>query len=76
MLAIVIVNNDLTVPSTNDPKFHQQVKKNVVYIHTHTHMMKYYSVIKMNAILPSAAACMYLEGIMLSKVSQRKTNTI
>ena len=75
MLAIVIVNNDLTVPSTNDPKFHQQVKKNV-YTHTHTHMMKYYSVIKMNAILPSAAACMYLEGIMLSKVSQRKTNTI
>ena len=37
MLAIVIVNNDLTVPSTNDPKFHQQVKKNVVYTHTHTH---------------------------------------
>ena len=47
-----------------------------IYIFTHSHTMKYYSAIKMNAILPSAAACMYLEGIMLSKISPKKTNTV
>ena len=32
--------------------------------------MEYYSVIKKNEILPFAATCMDLEGIMLSEISQ------
>ena len=36
--------------------------------------MEYYSAIK-NEILPFAATWMDLEGIMLSEISQRKTNT-
>ena len=38
--------------------------------HTHTHTMEYYSAIKKNEILPSATTWMYLDGIMLSKISQ------
>ena len=37
---------------------------------------EYYLTIKKNEILPFAAMWMELEGIMLSKVSQRKTNII
>ena len=36
----------------------------------------HYSAIKKNKILPSAAKWMDLEGIMLSKISQRKRNTV
>ena len=38
--------------------------------------MEYYSAIKMNEILPFATMWMELEGIMISEISQRKTNTI
>ena len=38
--------------------------------------MEYYSTIKKNKMLPFAATRMDLEGIMLSKVSQRKINTV
>ena len=38
--------------------------------------MEYYSVIKVNEILPFAATWMDLEIIMQSKVSQRKTSII
>ena len=38
--------------------------------------MEYYSAIKKKEILPFAKAWMDLENIMLSKISQRKTNTI
>ncbi|KAF0876904.1 LORF2 protein, partial [Crocuta crocuta] len=41
------------------------------YIHT----IEYYSPIKKNEILPSVTTWMDLEGIMLSEISQRKTNT-
>ena len=42
------------------------------YIHT----MEYYSAIKKSEILPFAATWMDLEIIILSEVSQRKTNII
>ena len=38
--------------------------------------MEYYPGIKKNKILPFAATWMDLEGIMLSEISQTKTNTI
>ena len=38
--------------------------------------MEYYTAIKKNDILPFAATWMDLEGIMLSEMSQRKTNTV
>ena len=38
--------------------------------------MEYYSAIKKNDILPFAAMWMDLEIIMLSEISQRKTNTV
>ena len=47
-------------------------KEDVVYIY----IMKYYSAIKNNEIMPSAATWMDLELIILSKVQKRKTNTI
>ena len=39
-----------------------------------SHTMEYYSAIKKNEILPLATIWMELEGIMLSEISQRKTN--
>ena len=42
------------------------------YIHT----IEYYSAIKMNEILPFAITLIDLEGITLSEVRQRKTNTV
>ena len=36
--------------------------------------MEYYSVFKKNEILPFATTWMDLESIVLSKISQRKTN--
>ena len=42
------------------------------YIYT----MEYYSAIKKNKILPFAAIWMDLENIMLSEISQTKTNDV
>ena len=39
----------------------------------HMYTMEYYSAIEKNEILPFATIWTELEGIMLSKVSQRKT---
>ena len=47
-------------------------KEDVVYICT----MEYYSAIKKNEIMPFTATQMDLEIIILSEVSQRKTNII
>ena len=46
--------------------------KKMWYIYT----MEYYSAIKRNEIMPFAATWMQLEIIILSEVSQKKTNTI
>ena len=55
------------------------IKKSDTHIHTHMHAhihtMEHYSTIKKNGILPFVT-WMNLEGIMLIKVKQRKTNTM
>ena len=53
------------------PPMDEWIKK-MRYIDT----MEYYSAIKKNDILPFATTWMELEGIMLSEISQRKTNII
>ena len=42
----------------------------------HIYTMEYYSAIKKNKIMPFAATWMDLEILILSEVSQRKTNII
>ena len=46
------------------------------HTHTHTHNMEYYSTNKRNEILSFATTWMELDDIMLSEISQRKTNTM
>ena len=46
--------------------------KKMWYIYT----MEYYLATKKKEILPFATMWMELEGVMLSKISQRKTNVI
>ena len=46
------------------------------HTHTHTHIMDYNSAIKKNEIMPFAAKRVDLEIIIISEVSQRKTNII
>ena len=53
------------------PSMDEWIKK-MWYVYT----MEYYSAIKKNEILPFATTWMELEGIMLSEISQRKTNII
>jgi len=38
--------------------------------------MEYYSAMRKKKILPFATTWMILEGIMLSEINQRKTNTV
>ena len=47
-----------------------------IYVQRYTHMVEYYSAVKRNEITPFATTWMDLEIIILSEVSQRKTNTI
>ena len=47
-------------------------KEGVVHVYT----IEYYSAIKKNEVMPLAATWMLPEIIILSGVSQRKTNTI
>ena len=47
-------------------------KEAEVYIH----IMEYHSAIKKKKILPFATIWIDLEGIMLSEISQTKTNTV
>ena len=53
------------------PSMDEWIKK-MWYIHT----MEYYLAIKKNKILPFATTWVELESIMLSEISQRKTNII
>ena len=46
------------------------------HTHAHTHTLEYYSAIKKDKILPSAATWMGPEITIPSKVRQRKTNII
>ena len=59
------------------PRTDEWIKK-VVHTHTHTHTHTYkmecYSAIKKNKRMPSAATGMDLEIIVLSEISQTKTN--
>ena len=45
-------------------------KENYTQVHTHTHTMKYYSVLTKKEILPFTDSWMNLKGIMLSGISQ------
>ena len=48
-----------------------------IYIYIqYIYSMEYYSTIKKNESLPFAATWMALLGIMLSEISQTKTNTV
>ena len=47
-------------------------KEDVVYTHTHTHTLEYYSAIKKNEIMPFAATWMDLEMIILSEISKKE----
>ena len=49
-------------------------KEVVIYIYIY--VMEYYSAVRKKEILPSATTWMNLEDIMLSEISQRKTNTV
>ena len=42
----------------------------------HIYTIEYYSAVKRNEVLSLATTWMDLEGIRLSKISQRKTNTL
>ena len=44
----------------------------ILYTHTYTHIMNYYSAMKKKEILPFITAWMKLEGIMLCEVNQRQ----
>ena len=53
------------------PSRDERIKK-MWYIYA----MEYYSAVKKNEILPLATTWMELEGIVLSEISQRKTNIV
>ena len=47
-----------------------------IYIYIHTHTIEYYSAIKKNEIVPSAATQRDLRIVIMSEVSQRKINSM
>ena len=63
------IHNSQHMETSKCPSIDEWIKK-IQYIHT----MEYYSAIKNNEIMPSAATWMDLEIIKISKVRQRKIN--
>ena len=63
------IDNSQSMVRAQCPSMNEWIKK-MWYIDT----MEYYLAIKKNEILPFATTLMELEGIMLSEISQRKTN--
>ena len=49
-------------------------KEIVLFINTQTHTLEYYSDIKDNELVSFVTTWMDFKGIMLSEISQRKTN--
>ena len=65
------INNSQSMERAQCPSMDERIKK-VWYIYT----MEYYSAIKKNEMQPFATTWMELEGVMVSEISQRKTNII
>ena len=63
------INSSQSMERAQCPSMDEWIKK-MWYVYT----MEYYSAIKKNEILPFATMWMELEGIILSEISQRKTN--
>ena len=53
------------------PSTDEWIKEDVLCVHTHTHTMEYYQVIKKNKMMPFAATWMQLGIILLSELSQK-----
>ena len=66
----------MTQESINTWMDKEDVSLSLTHTHTHTHTQEYYSAIRKNEIMPFIATWMDLEIIILSGVSQRKTNVI
>ena len=66
------IQNKKTWKQPKCPSTAEQIKMWHIHTHTHTHTMKYYAIIKKNEIMPFAAACMQLEILILSEVSQKE----
>ena len=47
-----------------------------IYVYSIIYIIKYYSTIKKNKLLPFVTIWMGLEGIRLSEISQRKSNAM
>ena len=69
LFTIVKIQKQPTCPSTD-----KQIK-NIWGIHTHTYIMKYYSSIKNNGILPFTNSWKDLECMTLNEINFKKTNT-
>ena len=65
-----------TWKQTKCPLTEGWIKNIYMYIYTCTHTVEYDSATEKNEIMPFAATCVNLEIIILSEVSQRKTNTL
>ena len=70
MLIVALLTIAKTWKQPKHPSTDEQIKIWQKYI------MEYYSAIKKNGIMLFAATCMDLDFIILSEISQTKTNTI
>ena len=54
----------------------REMNRDMVYTHTPTHTVEYYSAIEKNEVIPFAVTWIDLEIIILSEVRHRKANII